>query len=109
MPVVMLLLILMPLTMAGELCMLCQCLFLGGGAGRAEGWPFWPGPSCSLLAVWLGAAPCWRRRAWAGGGGCPADWWRQLPSPRLRWPSLLPGAAYAAPGGREPWAGSAPI
>ena len=28
MPVVMLLLILMPLTMAGELCMLCQCCLL---------------------------------------------------------------------------------
>ena len=34
MPVVMLLLILMPLTMAGELCMLCQCLFLGRGRAR---------------------------------------------------------------------------
>lgn len=101
MPVVMLLLILMPLTMAGELCMLCQCLFLGRGR-RAEGWPFWPGPSCSCWRSGWGAAPCWRRRAWAGGGGCPADWWRQLPSPRLRWPSSCPGAAYAAPGGREP-------
>ena len=34
MPVVMLLLILMPLTMAGELCMLCQCLLLGRGRAR---------------------------------------------------------------------------
>ena len=54
MPVVMLLLILMPLTMAGELCMLCQCLFLGRGRARRR------------LALLAGAVLGWRR--WVSGG-----------------------------------------
>ena len=53
MPVVMLLLILMPLTMAGELCMLCQCLFLGRGRARRR-LALLAGAVLLLLAVWLG-------------------------------------------------------
>ncbi len=53
MPVVMLLLILMPLTMAGELCMLCQCLLLGRGRARRR-LALLAGAVLLLLAVWLG-------------------------------------------------------
>lgn len=71
MPVVMLLLILMPLTMAGELCMLCQCLFLGRGRARRR-LALLAG-AVLLLAVWLGGGALletaglgWRR--WVSGG-----------------------------------------
>ena len=72
MPVVMLLLILMPLTMAGELCMLCQCLFLGRGRARRR-LALLAGAVLLLLAVWLGGGALletaglgWRR--WVSGG-----------------------------------------
>ena len=72
MPVVMLLLILMPLTMAGELCMLCQCLFLGRGRVRRR-LALLAGAVLLLLAVWLGGGALletaglgWRR--WVSGG-----------------------------------------
>ena len=72
MPVVMLLLILMPLTMAGELCMLCQCLLLGRGRARRR-LALLAGAVLLLLAVWLGGGALletaglgWRR--WVSGG-----------------------------------------
>ena len=72
MPVVMLLLILMPLTMAGELCMLCQCLFLGRGRARRR-LALLAGAVLLLLSVWLGGGALletaglgWRR--WVSGG-----------------------------------------
>lgn len=100
MPVVMLLLILMPLTMAGELCMLCQCLFLGRGRARRR-LALLAGAVLLLLAVWLGGGALLET---AG-----LDWWRQLPSPRLRWPSSCPGSCIRCSQGQRAWAGSAPI
>lgn len=100
MPVVMLLLVLMPLTMAGELCMLCQCLFLGRGRARRR-LALLAGAVRSCWRSGWGAAPCWRRRAWAGGGGCPADWWRQLPSPRAALALLLPRELHTLLPGAE--------
>ena len=74
MPVVMLLLILMPLTMAGELCMLCQCLLLGRGRARRR-LALLAGAVLLLLAVCVcqndytlleTAGLGWRR--WVSGG-----------------------------------------
>ena len=97
MPVVMLLLILMPLTMAGG-CACCASVCFWGGAGRAEGWPFWPGPSCS----------CWRsgwgrRPAGDSGPGLAAVGVRRTGGGSCHrrgcaGPPPAPGAAYAAPG-----------
>ena len=89
MPVVMLLLILMPLTMAGELCMLCQCLLLGRGRARRR-LALLAGAVLLLLAVWL------------GGGAL-------LETARLRWPSSCPGSCIRCSRGQRAWAGSAPI
>ena len=70
MPVVMLLLILMPLTMAGELCMLCQCLLLGRGRARRR-LALLAGAVLLLLAACLGLLSMlglWRDRVreWEG-------------------------------------------
>ena len=69
MPVVMLLLILMPLTMAGELCMLCQCLFLGRGRARRR-LALLAGAVLLLLAVWLGGGALLETAGlgWVSGG-----------------------------------------
>lgn len=79
MPVVMLFLILtplllypVPLTLAGELCMLCQCLLLGQGRTRRR-LALLAGAVLLPLAVWLGGGALletaglgWRR--WVSGG-----------------------------------------
>ena len=113
MPVVMLLLILMPLTMAGELCMLCQCLFLGRGRVRRR-LALLAGAVLLLLAVWLGGGAlletaglgwrCWVRNLmvlalcvllfqgiWYG-----LQVLGERPRVRGRWPEIVLGLAGGA-------------
>lgn len=109
MPVVMLLLILMPLTMAGELCMLCQCLLLGRGRARRR-LALLAGAVLLLLAVWLGGGALletaglgWRR--WVSGGLVAAA----AIAAGCSWPSSCPGSCIRCSRGQRAWAGSAPI
>ena len=77
--------------------MLCQCLLLGAGPGVPKAGPSGrgrPAPAGGLAgggALLETAGLGWRR--WVSG-----DWWRQLPSPRLRWPSSCPGLHTLLPG-----------
>lgn len=101
MPVVMLLLILMPLTMAGELCMLCQCLFLGRGRARPKA-----GPSGRGRPAPAGGLAGGRRPAGDGGPGLAAVGVRRTGGGSchrrgLRWPSSCPGSCIRCSRGQE--------